>query len=197
LAGRYDPGVIDTHCHLTFPDFVGRTDEVMARAHAAGVLGAITISTSSSDCEDALAIARSRPDLWCSSGVHPLYADASAKGHKGAVGEHDWGLIERCARDEKCVAWGELGLDNHYDEPAGDVQRRVLADQLARIESCRSGGLDKPVVVHCRRAVEDLLPILRASTIPGIGSFFTASRRSRSTPGSCSSSARCSRSRAW
>jgi TatD DNase family protein len=159
--------VIDTHCHLTFPDFAGRTDEIMERARAAGVVGAITISTSSADCADALAMARSHERIWCSSGVHPLYADASAKGHKGATGEHDWDLLERCARDEKCVAWGELGLDNHYDDPPRDVQRRVLADQLARIESCRAGGLDKPVVVHCRKAVEDLLPILRASTIPG------------------------------
>jgi TatD DNase family protein len=155
--------VIDTHCHLTFPDFAGRTDEIMTRAHAAGVAGAITISTSSEDCELALAIAQSRDDLWCSSGVHPLYADASGKG----AGAHDWDRIERCARDKKCVAWGELGLDNHYDDPARSVQRSVLADQLARIESCRATGLDKPIVVHCRKAVEDLLPILRASTLPG------------------------------
>lgn len=150
--------MIDTHCHLTFPDFAGRLDEVMDAAGAAGVSGAITISTSSADCADALAIAESHDRVWCSAGVHPLYTDR---------GEHDWDAIEFVARRPKCVAWGELGLDNHYDEPARDVQRRVLADQLARIEACRADGLDKPIVVHCRRAVEDLLPILRASTIPG------------------------------
>ena len=160
--------MIDTHCHLTFPDFAGRTDEIMDNAARAGVQGAITISTSSEDCELALAIAESHPRVWCSSGVHPLYADASGKGS----GAHDWKKIERCARAAKCVAWGELGLDNHYDEPAQGIQRRVLADQLALIESCRKadsegGPIDKPIVVHCRRAVEDLLPILRASTIPG------------------------------
>ena len=130
----------------------------MDAASASGVSGAITISTSSEDCGLALAIAESHDRIWCSSGVHPLYTDR---------GEHDWDEIERVARHPECVAWGELGLDNHYDEPARDTQRAVLADQLARIEACRAEGLAKPIVVHCRRAVEDLLPILRASTIPG------------------------------
>lgn len=150
--------MIDTHCHLTFPDFAGRLDEVMTRAREAGVHGAITISTSSRTVEDGLALAESHERVWCSAGVHPLYADE---------GPHDWEVIERVARHERCVAWGELGLDKHYDEPALDVQRRVLADQLARIESCLADGVDKPVVVHCRKAVEELLPILRACTIPG------------------------------
>ena len=150
--------MIDTHCHLTFPDFAGRLDGIMADAAKAGVHGAITISTSSADCGAALMLAESHERVWCSSGVHPLYTDK---------GEHDWDEIERVARHPRCVAWGELGLDNHYDEPAREIQRRVLADQIARIEACRAGGVDKPIVVHCRRAVEDLLPILRASTIPG------------------------------
>lgn len=149
--------MIDTHCHLTFPDFAGRLDEILDRAAGAGVAGAITISTSSADCALALAIAESDPRVWCTSGVHPLYTDR---------GEQDWDELERVASHPRCVAWGELGLDNHYDRPARDLQRRVLADQLARIESSRAAGLDKPVVVHCRKAVGDLLPILRASTIP-------------------------------
>ncbi len=149
--------MIDTHCHLTFPDFAGRLDGVLARANEAGVAGAITISTSSDDCGAALAIAEGDGRVWCTSGVHPLYTDR---------GQPDWTEIERVARHPRCVAWGELGLDNHYDRPERGVQRRVLADQLARIEACLASGLDKPVVVHCRRAVGDLLPILRASTIP-------------------------------
>ncbi|MBZ0172837.1 MAG: TatD family hydrolase, partial [Phycisphaerales bacterium] len=149
--------MIDTHCHLTFPDFAGRVDEILATAEAAGVLGAITISTTSVDCADALAIAESHGNVWCTSGVHPLHTDE---------GPHDLDAIEFVARRDRCVAWGELGLDNHYDNPPRDIQRRVLADQLARIETCLDSGLDKPVVVHCRKAVEDLLPILRASRIP-------------------------------
>ncbi len=148
--------MIDTHCHLTFPDFESRIDDVLARAADAGVSGAITISTSSRDCRAALALAETYENIWCTAGVHPLYTDE---------GPHDWDVIEEVIRHPRCVAWGELGLDNHYDKPPRDVQHAVLADQLARIESCIASGVDKPVVVHCRRAVEDLLPILRASTI--------------------------------
>ena len=132
----------------------------MALAREHGVTGAITISTSSQDCEAALRIARSHPSVWCTSGVHPLYTDR---------GPHDWEKIVRCARDERCVGWGELGLDNHYDRPERGLQRRTLDEQLGVIESVvdASGrpGLGKPVVVHCREAFDDLLPILRESSI--------------------------------
>lgn len=154
--------MIDTHCHLTFPEFRESVEAELAEAAAHGVTGCITISTSSRDCGSALEIASRHDRVWSTSGVHPLYTD---------TGPHDWNEIVRCARSPRCVAWGELGLDNHYPEPSAVVQRRVLADQLAVIESCRSDagepGLGKPVVIHCREAFDDLIPILAASSIPG------------------------------
>jgi len=145
--------MIDTHCHLTFPDYEGRVDEVLADARAAGVTGAITVSTTSGDCLDVLALAERYPDVWCTAGVHPLYADRDVR---------DWEALREAARDPKCVAWGEMGLDNHYDEPPGDVQRSVLWEQLAFIESCRGGvnPIDLPVVLHCREAYAELIEIL-------------------------------------
>ncbi|MEM1071215.1 MAG: TatD family hydrolase [Planctomycetota bacterium] len=154
--------MIDTHCHLTFPDFRSDPDGELARAAEAGVAGCITVSTTSSDCVDALSMAESHSNVWCTSGVHPLYADR---------GPHDWETVVRCARSPRCAAWGELGLDQHYDQPSQAAQLAVLAEQLARIEAAttESGepGLAKPVVIHCREAFSDLLPILRASAIPG------------------------------
>ena len=61
------------------------------------------------------------------------------------------------------MAWGELGLDNHYDKPARAAQDNLLQEQLAFIERCTNEGLTKPIVVHCRKAVDDLLPIFRAA----------------------------------
>jgi len=148
--------VIDTHCHLTFPDFAGRIDEVMSSAARAGVTGAITISTQSQDAQSALMLAESHDAIWCAAGVHPLYADQEP---------HDWDAIRRVAAHDKCVAFGELGLDNHHGRPPRAVQDRVLGYQLAFIESCIADGIDKPVIIHGRKAVEDLLPILRSSTI--------------------------------
>ncbi|MFN0133408.1 MAG: TatD family hydrolase [Phycisphaerales bacterium] len=158
--------MIDTHCHLTFPEFAGKVPEVLARAAAQGIGGAITISTTTQDCLAALGVAKSHANVWCTAGVHPLYSDD---------GPHEWENLRLVARDAKCVAWGELGLDNHYKEPGAEVQRRVLSEQLGFIESAReggpgrmgsaTGGIDLPIVIHCREAFADLLPILRRTRL--------------------------------
>jgi TatD DNase family protein len=147
--------VIDTHCHLTFPDFRGRAASVLAAAAEKGVTGAISISTTTSDCLEALALAREHPRVWCTSGVHPLHS------HEGP---HVWGNLGLVAADPRCVAWGELGLDNHYQEPACETQMRVLGEQLGYIETFEASAPRRlPIVVHCREAFDDLLPVLRRS----------------------------------
>lgn len=160
------PSIIDTHCHLTFPDYRGRVDGVLADAKAAGAGGCITISTNPSDCTEALAVARSHANVWCSSGVHPLYAD---KVPTDATAAEAWAAITRVAAAEECVAWGELGLDNHYDKPPKSVQLPVLHHQLALISELREASgerrIDKPVVIHCREAFEELIPILRDTAL--------------------------------
>lgn len=151
--------MIDTHCHLTFPEFEGRVPEVLARAREHGVAGAITISTSTANAPECLAIARAHPNVWCTAGVHPLYSD-----DPGAL-PHVWERLRDVGRDPKCVAWGELGLDRHYSEPDFSVQLQVLEEQLAHLNSWRSQGLVKPIVIHCREAFDDLIPILRRSSL--------------------------------
>lgn len=158
--------VIDTHCHLTFPDFAGRIQQTLGDAAATGVTGCVTISTTTTDCLHALEIARAHPRVWCSAGVHPLYSEPENGG------THVWENLALVARDSKCVAWGELGLDNHYSTPAPAIQRRVLDEQLAFIQSCNHagpGGIGKPaglpIVIHCREAFDDLLPILKNSRL--------------------------------
>jgi TatD DNase family protein len=152
-------GVIDTHCHLTFPDFAGRIPETLQEARDAGVTGVITISTTTRDCRQALAIAHQHENVWCSAGVHPLYS------HQGP---HDWPALLETARDRRCIAWGELGLDNHYEDPPRDVQDRVLSEQLGVIESAAAGEspIDLPIVLHCREAFEDLIFRLRRTRLP-------------------------------
>lgn len=146
--------MIDTHCHLTFPQYAGRVEEVLQAAAQRGVVGAITVSTTTANAADCLALARRFASVWCSAGVHPLHSDEPA----------DWPTMLAAARDERCVAFGELGLDKHYDHPPLDVQRRILAEQLNVI---RSSGLDLPIIVHCREAFDELLPTFRASGLAG------------------------------
>lgn len=163
--------MIDTHCHLTFPDFAGAVDAVLSEAAAVGVSGCITVSTTTLDCLDALAIAASRPNVWCTAGVHPLYADTTDARAAGRAGEkHVWENLRHVAAHPRCVAWGELGLDNHYPTPGRDVQRSVLDEQLAFIMAVnhdKVGGIGKPdglpIVLHCREAFDDLIPILKST----------------------------------
>ncbi len=157
--------MIDTHCHLTFPEFVDRVAQTLTEAAQAGVRGVISISTTPGDAQRVLAVARAHRGVWCSAGVHPLYSDEADTTSGGPL--FDWPALERCIADPKCVAWGELGLDKHYAEPDFALQRRVLDEHLACIAGARARGIDKPVVVHCREAFDELIPVLRASGVPG------------------------------
>lgn len=146
---------------MTFPDFQdpkmpGGVAGVLERARAHGVTGLITISTTTPDAEAGLAVAKAHDRVWCSAGVHPLYSDD---------GPHDWAQLERVARDPKCVAFGELGLDNHYPEPLAARQREVLEEQLGVIAGLWRDGVKKPLIIHCREAFADTIPMLKASGV--------------------------------
>jgi len=145
--------VIDTHCHLTFDDYAGRVDDVLTRARQAGLRGVITVSVTADNAKRSLALARAHDHLWCTAGVHPLYADEP----------RDWDALRSVAQHHKCVAWGELGLDNHYDHPPRNLQDKVLAEQLAMIQAAADDGLKLPIVVHCRQASDDLLAVFRSA----------------------------------
>lgn len=194
--------MIDTHCHLTFPDFQAAQGDPLdgvaaelAECARLGVTGCITISTTTSDCLDALRIAKRFASVWCTSGVHPLYSAASDDRPR-AEPVHVWGNLRTVALDPRCVAWGELGLDNHYSEPPREIQCAVLDEQLAFIEQVhreevakwQSGNVASdpavtpplrhsatsplqpcrfplPIVLHCREAFDDLIPVLKATSL--------------------------------
>ncbi|HWB20650.1 MAG TPA: TatD family hydrolase [Phycisphaerales bacterium] len=145
--------MFDTHCHLTFPEFANRTAEILVQGRdSANLLGAITIATSTADALAARDLALAHPNLWHSAGIHPLYSDKPV----------NWDDLRTAASSSKCVAWGELGLDNHYSDPPAKTQRDVLHHQLAFIETAARINISfkKPVVVHCRDAYAELIPIL-------------------------------------
>lgn len=149
--------MMDTHCHLLYPGLGDRVPEVIAQARRAGVRGMVTIATTTADSIRGAELAERHPEVWCSAGVHPLHSHEP---------QH-WPDMRRAGEHARCVAWGELGLDNHWPDPPRDTQRRVLHEQLAHILAWRREGLDKPIVIHCRRAVADLLPVLRETGLPG------------------------------
>jgi TatD DNase family protein len=159
--------LIDTHCHLDFPDFAPERDAVVARAKAAGVGRMITISTRVDRFADYAAIADAYDDVFCSVGTHPHNAHLEPE----ATVESIVGL----ARHPKCVAIGEAGLDFHYDRAPRDTAERVFR---THIDAARRTGL--PLVIHTRDADADTARILEDEM--GKGAFkallhcFTGSR---------------------
>ncbi|WLS08400.1 TatD family hydrolase [Shinella sumterensis] len=148
--------LIDTHCHLDFPDFAAEREDIVARAHAAGVKQMITISTRVRKFPDILAIAETYPSVFCSVGTHPHNADE----------ELDITVAELVAlsRHPRVVAIGEAGLDYFYDNAPRDAQAIGLRNHIA---AARETGL--PLVIHSRSADEDMAAILTEET--GKGAF--------------------------
>ena len=159
--------LIDTHCHLDFPEFAPERDAVVARAKAAGVGRMITISTRVDHFADYAAIADAYDDVFCSVGTHPHNAHLEPE----ATVERIVGL----AQHPKCVAIGEAGLDFHYDRAPRDTAERVFRTHIA---AARETGL--PLVIHTRDADADTARILEDEM--GKGAFkallhcFTGSR---------------------
>ena len=148
--------LIDTHCHLDFPDFAAERDDIVARAHAAGVKQMITISTRVRKFPEILAIAEKYPTVFCSVGTHPHNADEELD---IPVSE----LIE-LARHPRVVAIGEAGLDYFYDNAPREAQAIGLRNHIA---AARETAL--PLVIHSRSADEDMAAILTEET--GKGAF--------------------------
>lgn len=144
--------MIDTHCHLTFPEFIGQVDAVIAAAKLAGVHRMITIGTTPADGRAARAIAEQHPEVFFAVGIHPHYGDR--------ISPADPAEVIEIARHPRCVAIGEMGVDYHYDDPPRAQQHELFAAQL---ELVKNSGLHKPIIIHCRKAVDDTLAIIRES----------------------------------
>jgi len=148
--------LVDSHCHLDFPDFADDLDGIVARARAAGVGRFVSISTRVKKHDALLAIAQRFPDVFCSVGTHPHHAQEEPE-----VTAAD--LVARAAHP-KVVAIGEAGLDYHYDFSPRDAQERGFRTHIA---AARATGL--PLVIHTREADDDTAAILEQET--GKGAF--------------------------
>jgi TatD DNase family protein len=143
---------IDSHCHIDGPEYDADREEVIARAHAAGVTTMLNVGTGdphSGAFERAVALAEKHEEIYCAIGVHPH----DAKLFDNAAQQRLMDLANQCAR---VIAWGEIGLDYHYDHSPRDVQREVFRRQLLIARE-----LQLPVVIHSRDADDDTIEILR------------------------------------
>ncbi|MEX2319046.1 MAG: TatD family hydrolase [Bauldia sp.] len=149
--------LVDSHCHLDFPDFDADRDDVIARARAAGVGTIVTISTRVAKFPRLKEIAARYDDVWCSIGTHPH----NAAEEPDVTAEQ---LAEIATSEPLVVAIGEAGLDYHYDNSPRAAQREGF---LRHIAASRMTQL--PLVIHARDADDDIASILEDEA--GKGAF--------------------------
>jgi len=156
--------LVDSHCHLDFPDFAAERDAVIARARAAGVGTMLTICTRLDQFDGVRAIADASPDIWCSVGAHPH----EAADHADLIA----GRLVELAAHRRVVGIGETGLDFHYDLSPREIQERVFR---AHIAAARTTGL--PLIIHAREADDEVAGILEAERPPaGVLHCFSSGR---------------------
>jgi TatD DNase family protein len=133
--------LVDSHCHLDFPDFAADLDAIVARAETVGVSRMVTISTRVRKLDGLLAITSRFSNVYCSVGTHPHNADEE----DGIAADELIALTQH----PKVVALGEAGLDNFYKDGSPEAQERGFR---AHIAAARATGL--PLVIHTREADE-------------------------------------------
>ncbi len=146
--------LIDTHCHLDFPDLAADIDGVLARAKAAGVSRMITISTHVAKAATYRAIAEAHDNVFFTVGTHPHYADQEL--------DVTADQLVTLAQNPKCVGIGEAGLDYHYDKAPREAQAQGLRTHIAA-----SRITQLPLVIHARSADDDMIRILEEETAKG------------------------------
>ena len=140
--------MIDTHCHLDFPEFDRDREEVIAQAAEQSVDRLINIGTDPESSRRSLALAEAHENIYCTVGIHP---------HDSKLLTDDFlREMEHAAQHSKVVGIGEIGLDFYRDLSPRSVQRKVFIAQLDLAAS-----LDLPVVIHVREAMEEALTIIR------------------------------------
>jgi len=155
--------LVDSHCHLDFPELAGNLDDVFALMAENGVGRALCVAVTLEDFPQVRALAESRPDLYATVGVHPDY-----EGHAVDVQE-----LVRLAAHPKVIGIGETGLD--YYRLKGDLswQRERFRTHIRAAREC-----GKPLVIHTRAAAEDTLALMReerAGDVGGVMHCFTES----------------------
>lgn len=142
-----EPHITDSHCHLDFPDFDGRLDEVIAEAAQAGVTRMVTICTKLRNEPAVRAISEAHASVFYAAGTHPM----SAADEPLATVEE----LVALADHPKFVGIGESGLDYHYTADSAEIQKQSLR---VHIEAARATGL--PLIIHARDADDDMARIL-------------------------------------
>jgi TatD DNase family protein len=143
--------LVDSHAHLDMPHFDADRQEVVARAQQEGVGAILTLGVDGTSSHQAVALARQYSGLYAAVGIHPHAAQhATPETYRALVAL----VHERLAN--RIIAWGEIGLDYHYNHSPPDIQRREFRRQIRLARE-----FELPVCIHSREAHDDVIAILR------------------------------------
>ena len=152
--------LVDSHAHVDMSEFDSDRADMLARAQAAGVRQILAIGGAPGALASAVPFAERYDWIYAAAGIHPHEARLAMPAH--------YEELANLAKHPKFLAWGEIGLDYHYDHSPRDVQQRVFIEQL---ELARGAG--RPVIIHCREAWPDCLALLEKHWgSSGLGGIF-------------------------
>lgn len=151
--------LIDTHTHLDDARYDADRDEMIARAHEAGVERMVTIGCDLATSQAAVALADRYPSIYASIGVHPHEVKHITDGW--------YDDLCRLAEHAKVVAYGEIGLDYHYNHSSPEDQRVRFREQVQLARE-----LQLPIIIHTREAQEDTIRILHEEGASKTGGVF-------------------------
>jgi TatD DNase family protein len=151
--------LIDTHAHLDDARFDGDRDAMIARAREAGVEHFVTIGCDLTTSRAAVELADRYPFIYATVGVHPHEAKQ--------IGDSWYDDLRRLAEHKKVVAYGEIGLDYHYNHSPPKLQRERFREQITLARDLRL-----PIVVHTREAQDDTIAILKEENAADVGGVF-------------------------
>jgi TatD DNase family protein len=153
------PMLIDTHTHLDDARYEPDREAMLARAREAGVDTMITIGCDLVTSRSAVALAGRYPFVYASIGVHP---------HEVKYITNGWyDEFRQLAGQDKVVAYGEIGLDYHYNHSSPKEQRNRFREQIQLARE-----LKLPVIIHTREAQDDTIRILKEERASEIGGVF-------------------------
>ena len=151
--------LIDSHVHLDDPRYDHDRDHVFQRAHDAGIDAFVTIGCDLATSQSAVQLAKLYDTVFATIGVHP---------HESHNIVNTWyDEFRQLAQRPKVVAYGEIGLDYHYNHSPHDVQRQRFREQVQLAKE-----LDLPLVIHTREAQEDTITILKEEGAADVGGVF-------------------------
>jgi TatD DNase family protein len=159
ILSEWQMNIIDTHCHLDAADFDADREQVLQQAIDAGVSLVVVPAVTPSNFSQVIALSAQHPQCCYALGMHPMYIDNISPSDVARLSSL---VSEMVTQDNKLVAIGEIGLDFYVTKQNKETQEYFFSEQLKIAQAN-----DLPVILHVRRAIDDVLKHLRRTKVKG------------------------------